>query len=216
MKTMKLALAAAGLALTAGAASVAYAQYRERSEEPDYTVVLEDGPIELRRYAPMIVAEVTHTGERRRALSAGFSRLAAYIFAQDRPGSEDEKIAMTAPVMQDQAEPIAMTAPVIHDSTAIGSWRTRFVMPSRYTMETLPRTPDDITLTELPSRKLAAIRFSGWGAETDLQRAEQILRDWMAEQRLEASGEAEFAFYDAPRVPGPMRRNEVMIPVADE
>jgi hypothetical protein len=43
---------------------------------------------------------------------------------------------------------------------------------------------------------------------------EARLRDWIATQRLMPSGEAEFAFYDAPMIPGPLRRNEVLIPVA--
>ncbi len=33
-------------------------------------------------------------------------------------------------------------------------------------------------------------------------------------QGIAPLGEAEYAFYDAPMVPGPLRRNEVLIPVA--
>ena len=203
--------AAAGAAVLSIGAAGAYAQYRNSVDEPDYSLVSEDGDIQLREYAPMIVAEVTHTGDRRRALNAGFRRLAAYIFAQDRPGKE---IAMTSPVMHGQGEKIAMTSPVMQDGgETSGSWRTRFVMPAEYTMETLPTPPEDVTLVEMPPRKVAAIRFSGRGSSDDLAAREEELRAWIADRDLTIAGPAEFAFYDAPMVPPPLRRNEVIIPV---
>ncbi|MBO6527860.1 heme-binding protein [Erythrobacter sp.] len=210
MKIWKgIAIGAAILAIGAGGA---YAYYRAAVDEPEYALLSKDGDFELRRYAPMIVAEVTHTGERRPALTAGFRRLAAYIFAEDRPG---ETIAMTSPVMQDQDEEIAMTAPVLQDGgDAARSWRTRFVMPAQYTMETLPTPPEDITLSELPERRIAAVRFSGNGSNEDLAENEARLRNWIGQQALEITGPAEFAYYDAPSVPSPLRRNEVMFPVA--
>jgi DNA gyrase inhibitor GyrI len=224
MKIWKgIAIGAAILAIGAGGA---YAYYRAAVDEPEYALLSKDGDFELRRYAPMIVAEVTHTGERRPALTAGFRRLAAYIFAEDRPGEsiamtspvmqdQDEKIAMTAPVLQDQGAEIAMTAPVLQDGgDASRSWRTRFVMPAQYTMETLPIPPEDITLTELPERRIAAVRFSGNGTNEDLAENEARLRDWIGQQGLEITGPAEFAYYDAPSVPSPLRRNEVLFPVA--
>ena len=218
-------MAAIGAAVVSVGAVGAYAQYRNSVDEPAYTTVSEDGDFQLREYDPMIVAEVTHTGDRRPALNAGFRRLAAYIFAQDRPGKEiamtspviqdqEAKIAMTSPVMQDQGAEIAMTSPVMQDGdNTAGSWRTRFVMPAEYTMETLPTPPEDITLTEVPSRKVAAIRFSGRGSTADLSNKEIELRNWIAEQGLTPAGPEEFAFYDAPMVPPPLRRNEVIIPV---
>lgn len=205
----------AGIGIAAIGAGVAYAQSRG-TETPRHDVLFEDGAFELRQYAPMIVAEVTHTGDRRRASSASFRRLAAYIFAQDRPeGGED--IAMTAPVIQERTradEKIAMTAPVMQESTGADRWRMRFVMPARYTMKTLPTPPADIDLVEVPGRRVAAVRFSGNASETDLIVMEQMLIDWIEEQGLSQVGNPQYAFYDAPMVPGPLRRNEVMIQVS--
>jgi DNA gyrase inhibitor GyrI len=209
---------AAGLGLAAVGGAVAFAQYRD-IEKPAHDVLMTDGDFELRQYAPMIVAEVVHTGSRERASSAGFQRLAAYIFAKDRPGSgpnADESITMTSPVMQNRVGPdekIAMTAPVLQDTTAGNEWRTRFVMPSEYSMADLPEPPSDITLNEVPRRRVAALRFSGNPSEADLIVMETRLEDWIEEQGLTAKGGVEYAFYDAPMVPGPLRRNEVMIEV---
>ncbi|MDP5103181.1 MAG: heme-binding protein [Erythrobacter sp.] len=189
---------AAGIGIAAIGAAAVYAQFRN-TEEPEFSLVRAEGEFELRDYPALVVAEVTSSGDRQRASGASFRRLAAYIFAQDRPEGGD-KIAMTAPVLQDETQP--------------GEWRMRFVMPAKYTLETLPPAPADITLTQVPARQMAAIRFSGNGAERDLALMEARLRDWMMAQGLMPAGEAEFAFYDAPMVPGPLRRNEVLIPVA--
>jgi DNA gyrase inhibitor GyrI len=189
---------AAGAGLAAVGAVAAYAQYRQ-TEQPDFAVVRAEGDIELRDYPALVVAEVTSSGDRQRASGASFRRLAAYIFAQDRPAG---------------GEAIAMTAPVLQNETAPGQWRMRFVMPSKYTLETLPPAPADITLAETPARRMAAVRFSGNGAGRDLALMETRLREWIAAQGLTPAGEAEFAFYDAPMVPGALRRNEVLIPVA--
>jgi effector-binding domain-containing protein len=218
-------IAAAAAAVLIGGAGAAYAQYRD-IEQPAYTSLSSEDAFELREYPELLVAEVTHEGPRGRALSAGFRRLAAYIFAEDRPGAPDqansdqanseesEPIAMTSPVLLDQSEAIAMTSPVMQDAEAEGVWRTRFVMPSKYTLETLPQAPKDISLTVMPARQMAAVRFSGRGSSADLALAEDALRSWMAARDLIAGGPAEYAFYDAPMVPPPLRRNEVMIPVA--
>ena len=196
MKAAHLIAAGAGLAVVGAAA--AYAQYRQ-TEQPDYAVLGTDGDFSLRDYPALVVAEVSHSGNRERASGASFRRLAAYIFAQDRPAG-GEKIAMTAPVLQDE--------------TAPGEWRMRFVMPSKYSLETLPPAPADNTLTETPARRMAAVRFSGNGSARDLALMEARLRDWMRGEGLMPAGEADYAFYDAPMVPGPLRRNEVLIPVA--
>lgn len=207
---------AGGVGLAAvGGGAVAYAQYRD-IEKPAYEVVMAEEAFELRAYEPMIVAEVTHSGSRNAVRGKSFRRLAAYIFGNDRPEGGEE-IAMTSPVMSsrvDQNEPIAMTSPVMSEETGEGEWRMRFVMPSKFTMETLPTPPSDITLTEVEGRRMAAVKFSGNAPERDLKAMEKQLAKWIEAKGLAPVGSVEYAFYDAPMVPGPLRRNEVMVEVA--
>ncbi len=206
-----------GFGLTALAAAVAYGQYRN-IETPDYAVLVTEGDFEVRQYDAMIVAEVTHTGSRRETQGRSFRRLAAYIFGEDRPEG-GEAIAMTSPVITervDQDQSIAMTAPVISQQTGEGRWRMRFVMPGEFTLDTLPTPPTDITLEEVPSRRMAAIQFSGNAREAELAARREALGNWIASRGLTRVGDYQYAFYDAPMVPGPLRRNEVMIEVAAE
>lgn len=205
----------AGLGLALIGAGVAYAQFRD-TEEPPFTVIAEEGGFQVRDYGPIVVAEVTHTGTRRQASSKSFQRLAAYIFAQDRPEGGD-KIAMTSPVMQERVpidEKIAMTAPVIEDQTAEDAWRMRFVMPAKYTLATLPPAPADITLTQVPARRMATVTFNGYGSADDLAMMEAQLTRWMEQRGLTPISGFEYAFYDAPMVPGQYRRNEIMVEIA--
>jgi hypothetical protein len=108
-------------------------------EEPKYLVLEKTPPFELRSYAPMILAEVRVEGDLDDASSQGFRLIAAYIFGQNQVS---EKIAMTAPVAVEEqtvkSANIAMTAPVNIESNA-GQWTVSFVMPSEYTMDTLPK-----------------------------------------------------------------------------
>ena len=94
------------------------------------------------------------------------------------------------------------------------SWRMRFVMPSQYTLQTLPTAPADISLIEIPARRIAAVRFNGDAPASDLAAMEQDLAEWVGEQGLTVIGDVEYAFYDAAMVPALLRRNEVMVEVA--
>ncbi len=179
-------------------------------EQPSYRVIVADGPIELREYPASIVAEVTRQGPRQRAVSAGFGPLASYIFAKERAG---DKIAMTAPVTQ-QRETIAMTAPVTQSADESGAWTVRFIMPSKYTTETLPQPANpDVRIVSVPAARRAAIRFSGYATDASIAEQEAKLVRWLETRNLKPAGGATYAYYNDPFIPGPLRRNEVMFDV---
>jgi effector-binding domain-containing protein len=87
-------------------------------------------------------------------------------------------------------------------------------MPAEWTMETLPEPNNaDVTLREVPGEMIAAIRFSGTGHESVHMKKQDELESWLDENGYVATGPARYAGYDAPWVPAPLKRNEVMIPV---
>ena len=182
------------------------------SDVAEYSVERAEDSFEIRGYGPTLYAEVTTTGTREEASGKAFRQLAAYIFDDERP---EGGIAMTAPVVQQPArEKIAMTAPVVQAEDAPGEWTMAFSMPPKWTMATLPKPQNpNIRLYEEPPRKVAAVQFSGRANDTMLATNEDKLRAWMGANGIVASGPAEYAFYDAPWVVGPLRRNEVIIPV---
>ncbi len=182
-------------------------------EEPKFVLVKKEGPIELRDYPAVIAAEVTVGGTRSEASSAGFRLLAGYIFGAN---TRKQSIAMTAPVVQSSAsnQKIAMTAPVVINGTE-GKWKVRFIMPSKYTLDTLPKPNDpNVLLFSVSPVRMAVIRFSGLAREAEVENNTKLLREFIAKAKLETVGDASLARYNPPWTPWFMRRNEIMIPVS--
>jgi hypothetical protein len=169
-------------------------------EQPSYVSVLQDRAVELRDYPALVVAEVSRHGDRNSAVRAGFNALAGYIFAKNRGG---DRVSMTAPVTQTPS-----------GEGAGQSWMVRFVMPAKYTLETLPKAVgDDVRLLQLLPVRRAAIRFSGVATDALIASNEAALRAWLASRNLTIVGEPTYAYYNDPFTPGPLRRNEVMFDV---
>lgn len=182
------------------------------TEEPPHSVLLKDGKYEIRQYEPTIVAEVEISGDMRRAGNSGFRPLADFIFGNNTARS---KIDMTAPVTRVKSEKIAMTAPVTRTLNDNDTWTVAFVMPDEWTMDTLPLPNNpEVRVREVPGELMATVKFSGAGRERTFEKKEAALRAWILEHGHEAIGPPRYAGYNAPFVPGPFRRNEVMIPIA--
>jgi len=183
-----------------------------QANEPEFKIIESHGNIEIREYPPLLVAEVRVEGERKEAISKGFRMLADYIFGNNAPR---QKISMTSPVTQQEGEKIAMTAPVIQQaSDHNGHWKIRFVMPSEYTLETLPHPNNsEIEVVSVPAKSYAVIRFSGLASQESLQRHLGELIKYAKETNLKTLGEPIFAFYNPPWTLPFLRRNEVMMEV---
>ena len=191
------------------------------TDEPKFRILNQTEDFELRRYNAQIVAQTWVTGSQMVASNKGFKTLANYIFGNNTaPTGESSKISMTTPVMmqpngndggQDKSAKIAMTAPVNmqHES---GQWRVQFVMPSQYTMQTLPKPNNaDITIAELPVQTYGVIKFSGLAGENKVAEKTKALQEWMQAQNLTMIGTPELARYNPPWILPFMRRNEIMI-----
>ena len=198
-----------GVLVLAGAA--AWGPIVSNVEQAKYTVVEQYDGIEIRDYERMIVAGVEVSGERKEAINKGFRMIADYIFGNN---VSSQKVAMTAPVIQQASEKIAMTAPVIQQADDAGVWKVRFVMPSAYTLETLPRPVNDaVRLEVIPARRFAVIRFSGIANDGRLEEEQGILEGFVVQQGLTPVSQPVYAFFNPPWTLPFLRRNEVMIEV---
>ena len=180
-------------------------------ETPNYEVVKSQDAIEIRQYEPIIIAEVQISGKREDAIGDGFRLLADYIFGNN---IANQDIAMTAPVEQQKNTKIAMTAPVQQQSTG-DDWQVSFVMPSEYTMDTLPKPVNErVVLKEIPAKTFVAITFSGTNSDENVKAHEKILLEYVEANDLSVISTPQYAFYNPPWTLPPMRRNEVMIEIA--
>jgi hypothetical protein len=121
-------------------------------EEPDYQVTRQlDSNVELRQYAPYVVAEVELKATAEDAGSQAFPILAGYIFGKNKG---ERKFAMTAPVTQ---------------AAVPGGMRVQFVLPKGVTLESALEPLDArVQLRLVPVSTWAAIRYSGmWSQSND-------------------------------------------------
>jgi len=190
------------------------------TEEPKFFIIEKSEPFELRDYAPQLIAEVKVEGDLDTASSQGFRLIAAFIFGQNKVS---EKISMTVPVgiEASQSTKIAMTVPVgiepsKDSATGVNQWVFSFVMPSEYTMATLPKPLNPlVTIRELPAQKRAAIIFSGFNNEAKVLEKTKALEEWIKSKQWQAIGAPQFARYNPPWSLPFMRRNEILITVRD-
>ena len=198
-------------------------------EEPKFELIAQDGSFEMRRYAPIIIAETWVEGDMDAASSKGFRLIADYIFGNNTAAGAvaekaSQKIAMTAPVVM---EPVAgsakieMTAPVTAEPLVAGAdlstasqWRIHFVMPAAYTMPTLP-TPNNaaVTLKQLPIRTFAVLTYSGLNTASRIQQKTGELTAWLKQKGIEPTGAPRLARYDPPWTLPMWRRNEIQVEV---
>jgi hypothetical protein len=181
------------------------------AEEPSYSVLETEGDFELREYSSYIVAETYLEGHFDEVGNEGFRRLADYIGGKNKKRTT---ISMTAPVSQSpESEKIEMTSPVSQEREN-HRWRITFMMPSIYTMKTLPLPDDDrISLREEKPKIVAVIRYAGtWGKKRYEEHKEKLM-NWIVKRGWEQIGEPVWARYDPPFMPWFLRRNEIFIPV---
>ena len=186
------------------------------TEEPKFESLLKAENFEIRRYAPQIIAETTVDGDMDSATGRGFRLIVDYIFGNN------QRIAMTAPVVseaQSSAEKIAMTTPVsiepqnAENSQMAGAqrWRIHFVMPSQYTLTTLPKPLNpQVKLREIPTKTFAALTYSGTNSETTVQERTNELANWINSKNLEPVGKPQLARYNPPWTLPFLRRNEIL------
>ncbi|MBZ4200886.1 MAG: heme-binding protein [Methylotenera sp.] len=188
------------------------------TEESKYTLIEKDGAFELRAYDSKLIAEVLVDGDMSDASSKGFRLIADYIFGNNTAASgKSEKINMTAPVgMEARPEKIAMTVPVAMQMAQQG-WKVWFVMPSHYTLATLPKPNNPLVVIKpIAAKRYAVLRFSGWVDDEKMQAKLKDLSAWLAVKKLTSKGQPELARYNPPWTLPFLRRNEVMLEITSD
>lgn len=183
-------------------------------EEPAFEVErrLSDD-VEIRRYAPYVVAEVTVPGPAEEAGNRAFPILAGYIFGKNKG---ERKLEMTAPVTQAPAPvKLPMTAPVTQ-APAAGGYVVQFVLPRAVTLDTAPQPLDErVVLRQVAATRLAAIRFSGFWSDTNYAAQLARLQETLKAAGQPWTGEPVFSRYNPPITPWFLRRNEIWLALPD-
>jgi len=180
-------------------------------EEPDYEVIRKLDNVEVRQYAPYVVAEVILNTTANEAGNQAFPILAGYIFGKNKG---EKKFAMTVPVTQ-TAVPVKMemTAPVTQSAVA-GGMRVQFVLPKGLTLASAPEPLDPrVQLRLVPASQVAAIRYSGTWSQSNYEEQLALLKAALNKAGVATQGEPVLARYNAPFTPWFLRRNEIWLAV---
>ncbi len=186
-------------------------------EEPDYKVIAKYDNFEIRKYSPYLIAETEVDASFEDATNIAFRILFDYISGKN---VKQEKIKMTTPVNQRNAEPegekIKMTTPVSQKKTlqSDGKYTINFVIPSKYTLETVPAPRDPrVNIRKVPQKNMAVIKYSGRWTQEKYRKHEEKLIKALEKKGLEIIGDPVFARYNPPFWPSFMRRNEILLEV---
>jgi hypothetical protein len=199
-------------------------------EEPKYELISEEGPFQIRRYPTVLIAETFVDGSMKEASNKGFRLIADFIFGNNtRPNTApqgSEKIAMTAPVtVEPIAQKIKMTAPVTIEPiqvapekmTSANRWRIQFVMPSSYSLASLPKPKNSsVLIREVPGATYAVLTYSGFNFSSSVQARTNELMSWVHRNKMTALNSPQLARYNPPWTLPTWRRNEIMVEVKPE
>ncbi len=178
-------------------------------EEPKYEVIRRLDAVELRQYAPYVVAEVVLEATAEDAGSKAFPILAGYIFGKNKG---EKKFAMSAPVTQ-SAAPVrmAMTAPVTQAAVPAGM-RVQFVLPAGVTLASAPEPLDPrVQLRGVPAGQWAVIPYTGTWSQANYDEHLAKLQAALASAGVVTQGPPVLARYNSPMTPWFMRRNEIWL-----
>jgi len=173
------------------------ANSRAVTETPKYTVVEKDGDFELRDY-PRLGLVTTGMSADDSGMDGAFGRLFRFISGSN---AGEQKIAMTTPVLV--------------EGVRGEEGKMSFIVPAAVAGE--PPRPKDakVRLGAQAGGRFAVLRFRG-GRTAEVERAAMgALRAEVARRQIATEGDPFFAFYDPPWTPTFLRRNEVMLRVAD-
>jgi DNA gyrase inhibitor GyrI len=181
------------------------------ASEPKYQILVDSDKIEIRQYPPMVVAQTAVNTDYKDSSSQGFNRLAGYIFGNNK---NEQKMSMTAPVFQEQEFAIMdMMVPVMQQKTQ-KVWLMAFVLPQNYTVSSAPTPLDSaVLIKEIPSKKVAVIKYSGSLSEQGIEEKSEELKHWLFKKGYKPISTSRSAAYDPPWTLPFLRRNEVHIDI---
>lgn len=166
-----------------------------KSDTIEYeTLEIKDG-FEIRKYPELTVASTELSrGSYSKNSSAGFRKIAAYIFGEN---SSNEKIAMTSPVQMDMGTDPTMS----------------FFMPVMMDPKDLPVPDDNVVTVHIQSSKIVAVvTFSGWASDQVLKKYFEVLKSKLETESIEFEDSYSYLGYNPP-YQLTHRKNEIIIPL---
>ena len=165
-------------------------------EKQPYRVIKKEKEFEIRYYPSATFATIKSNVNTYRELSgSGFRKIAGYIFGNNESST---KIAMTSPVHME----------IGNEGSSMS-----FVMPSKYSVDNLPKPNDSkVELHESKPEYVAAIEFGGYVNDATLKRYTEQLQKSLESHNIKPIGHYRYLGYNPP-YQLINRRNEVIVEI---
>ena len=162
------------------------------TERRKFDLIRKIGDVEIRKYHQCAMATVLVNSDFERSGNIGFRPLVTYI--------SQNRIAMTAPVIQEQNTP--------------NSWLVSFVMPSEMQLKDMPIPKNSqVQIREVAEEYMAVLPFSGLSSWRRVHAHSEELLSVLRREGIKTIGSVQIARFDPPWKPGFMRYNEVLVPI---
>ena len=165
-------------------------------EKQPYRVIKKEKEFEIRYYPSATFATIKSNVNTYRELSGGgFRKIAGYIFGNNESST---KIAMTSPVHME----------IGNEGSSMS-----FVMPSKYSVNNLPKPNDSkVEIHESKPEYVAAIEFGGYVNDATLKRYTEQLQKSLENHNIKPIGHYRYLGYNPP-YQLINRRNEVIVEI---
>ena len=182
-------------------------------EKQSYTAIKKIDSIEIRSYPVSLVAEVKVKGNFNEVGNKGFRILANFIFGKNTKNTTIKDNSIENQIIKKNSEKIKMTAPVEMNKQG-DEHIIRFIMPSKYTLKTLPRPLDKrVIINKTKENKKAALTYYGSWSESNFKKHKDILIKQLQKNSISWSGDFIFARYNSPWTLWFLRKNEVLVQI---
>jgi hypothetical protein len=190
---MKIVIIIISILLLIVIAQIYLSRSTQQTEQHNYKVIKKFDKFEIRKYDPALFSSVKLNKKGyKESSSEGFGILAGYIFGANET---NEKIAMTSPVVMELGDTSKMM----------------FMVPKNYNLKNLPNPNNSKIVFEKEEVKIiAAIRFDGWADDEKIEKYKTILRNELANEKLNFINKFSFLGYNPP-YEVMNRRNEIVV-----
>lgn len=162
-------------------------------ETPDYDVLEKEHAFELRKYAHFYIVEYDNKEDP--DIDHGFRTLFKYISSENK---ENEKISMTVPVIQEEAQ---------------YNRKMAFVVPKKHWEHVPEPTDPHLHVDRFEEGLFAVVRFSGKRDKIKELSMKKELNKWVAEKGLKKQSAFMVASYNGPFTLPMFNRNEIWVRV---
>ncbi len=169
------------------------------TEELPHTTISSADGFEIRQYPDHVLAQVQVTGDFMSAGNRAFGPLVRFIGGNNQSNTS-----------------IAMTAPVLQESPTEKTHTVSFVLPVGMDASSVPVPSNaQVHIVHVPSKRVAVRPFGGGWKASRFEANRDALLDAVAKAGLTTTGHPYFARFDPPWRPPFLKRNEVLIDLAD-